>query len=208
MQTEGLTQLVERARRGDAAAFEEIIKVWRRRALGIVLRMIGRPDDAEDVAQDAFVRLYLSLDKLRDPAQFEPWMYRLITNAAIDYLRRNRRARIRVSDLSDEQLFTVERNLALNDATEKERRQDLREYAHRMLSVLSAQARALLVLKEIEGLSLKELASLFGLSEDAVKVRLFRARQRIARKALPNGVRAGRAADMQVQLPRPVPVAV
>ena len=127
------------------------------------------------------MRLYLSLDKLREAAQFEPWMYRLIANASIDYLRRTKRMRIRVSDLSDEQVFTVERTQAMDHARLCEQNRDTRETVHQMLELLSHESRTLLVLKEVEGLSIKELADVFGISEDAVKVRLFRARQRILR---------------------------
>jgi RNA polymerase sigma-70 factor, ECF subfamily len=176
---------VLQAQAGDRAAFEAIVAQWRRRALGVITRMIGRPDDAEDVAQDVFVRLYLSLDKLRDVAQFEAWMYRLIANASIDHLRRNKRVRVRVSDLSEEQVFTVEKTLAITEARGKEQQRDLRETVDRMLGLLSNEARTLLVLKEVEGLSIKELSEVFRISEDAVKVRLFRARQRILRAMSP-----------------------
>lgn len=178
---------VVQAQRGDMKAFESLVAQWRRRALGVITRMVGRPDDAEDIAQDVFVRLYLSLDKLRDAAQFEPWMYRLIANASIDYLRRHKRVRIRVSDLSDEQVFTVEKTLAIDDARGKEQQRELRESVERMLSLLSSEARTLLVLKEVEGLSIRELSEVFRISEDAVKVRLFRARQRILRAMAPQG---------------------
>jgi RNA polymerase sigma-70 factor (ECF subfamily) len=181
MMTESFVNVVARAQTGDQSALEEIVSVWRRRTLGMVTRMIGRPDDAEDVAQDVFVRLFLSLDKLREPSQFEPWMYRLIANAAIDYLRRHKRVRIRLSDLSDEQVFTIERDLSLTDARQAEQRRNLHDFAQRLLATLSPDARALLLLKEVEGLSIKELSDVFRISEDAVKVRLFRARQRLLR---------------------------
>lgn len=176
---------VLQAQSGDLKAFETIVAQWRRRALGMITRMVGRPDDAEDIAQDVFVRLYTSLDKLRDAAQFEPWMYRLIANAAIDYLRRNKRVRIRVSDLSDEQVFTVEKTLAIDDARGREQQREQRESVEQLLSLLSSEARTLLVLKEVEGLSIRELSEVFRISEDAVKVRLFRARQRILRAVSP-----------------------
>jgi RNA polymerase sigma-70 factor (ECF subfamily) len=119
---------------------------------------------------------------LRDPAQFEPWLYRLAANAAIDYLRRNRRTRVRLSDLSDEQLFTIEKTQALTASALSEREREGRDQATRLLDLLNGPARSLLILKEVEGLSLRELAAVFGISEDAVKVRLFRARQRILKE--------------------------
>ena len=115
-----------------------------------------------------------SLDRLREPAQFEPWVYRIATNAAMDYLRRHRRVRVRVSDLSDEQLSTLERAVAMRDAADHEQQQELQDLAAHLLALVSPEDRTLLTLKEIEGLSVRELGAIFSIKEEAVKVRLFR----------------------------------
>src|SRR3974377_2219897 len=97
-------ELIERARGGDDAAFNRVIQVYRKRILGTIARLIGRPEDVEDVGQEVFVRLYYSLDQLRTAEVFEPWLYRLTVNAAYDYLRRQRRRNeARMSDLSEQQ---------------------------------------------------------------------------------------------------------
>src|SRR5919106_1083893 len=101
--------LIERARSGDDGAFNQIVSVYRKRILGTIARLIGRPEDVEDVAQDVFLRLYFSLDQLRTPEVFEPWLYRLTVNAAYDYLRRQRRRHeSRMSDLSEEQVLLAD----------------------------------------------------------------------------------------------------
>src|SRR6478672_1948758 len=107
MMTEVQIEIVRRAQQGDAAAFQDMVNIWRRRILGMATRLTGRAEEAEDIAQEVFVRVYFSLDKLREPEQFEPWLYRIATNSALDFLRRHRRCRIRVSDLSEEQLITI-----------------------------------------------------------------------------------------------------
>jgi RNA polymerase sigma-70 factor, ECF subfamily len=86
-------EVIERARSGDDAAFNTIVSAYRKRIFGTIARLIGRPEDVEDVAQDVFLRLYYSLDQLRTPEVFEPWLYRLTVNASYDYLRRQRRRR-------------------------------------------------------------------------------------------------------------------
>src|SRR5947208_12868493 len=97
-------ELITRAQKGDSAAFNEIVLVYRKRILGTITRLIARPEDVEDVAQEVFLRLYFSLDQLRTPEVFEPWLYRLTVNAAYDYLRKQRRRHeLRLSDLSEEQ---------------------------------------------------------------------------------------------------------
>src|SRR5438132_14411832 len=102
-------ELIEKARAGDSAAFNQIVLAYRKRILGTISRLIGRPEDVEDVGQEVFVRLYYSLDQLREPDVFEPWLYRLTVNAAYDYLRRQRRRpEARMSDLSEEQVVMAD----------------------------------------------------------------------------------------------------
>ena len=182
-----LTDLVSRARSGDDAAFQQLVKTWQRRVLNTIARILGRPDDAEDVAQEVFVRLYYSLDKLRDPAQFQPWLYRLITNASIDYLRRHKRSRIRISDLSDQQVFAADSAQAMRRAADEDHRQRMRDHAEHVLSAVPVKDRMLLMLKEVEGLSVKELCSIYNVSEESIKVRLFRARKRILKSLSERG---------------------
>ena len=82
-------ELIERAREGDDAAFNQIVLAYRKRILGTIARLISRSEDVEDVGQEVFVRLYFSLDQLRSPEVFEPWLYRLTVNAAYDYHQEN-----------------------------------------------------------------------------------------------------------------------
>src|SRR2546430_17646693 len=77
---------IQKARSGDDAAFNQVVLAYRKRILGTIARLIGRPEDVEDVAQEGFLRLYYSLDQLRTPEVFEPWLYRLTVNASYDYL--------------------------------------------------------------------------------------------------------------------------
>ena len=84
-------ELIQKAQQGDASAFTQVVTAYRRRILGTISRLIGRPEDVEDVSQEVFVRLYFSLGQLRTPEVFEPWLYRLTVNASYDYLRKGRR---------------------------------------------------------------------------------------------------------------------
>ena len=86
-------ELIQKAQAGDDAAFNQVVVAYRKRILGTIARLIGRPEDVEDVAQEVFLRLYYSLDQLRTPEVFEPWLYRLTVNASYDYLRKQRRAK-------------------------------------------------------------------------------------------------------------------
>src|ERR1700676_2531144 len=95
-------ELIERARSSDDGAFNQVVQAYRKRILGTIARLIGRPEDVEDEGQEVFLRLYLSLDQLRPAQVFEQWVKRVTVNPAYDYLRRQkRRPESRMSDLSE-----------------------------------------------------------------------------------------------------------
>src|SRR5947209_15653315 len=120
-------RLIERARDGDAAAFNQLVSVYRKRILGTIGRLIGHPEDVEDVGQEVFLRLYFSLDQLRSAEVFEPWLYRLTSNAAYDYLRRQRRRQeSRMSDLSEQQVMLADAAEGGKRREEEQRRSRVR----------------------------------------------------------------------------------
>ena len=175
-------ETIVRAQSGDDQAFTEIIRAYRKRILGTVYRMISRGDDVEDVGQEVFVRLYDSLKQLRTPQVFEPWLYRLTINACYDYLRRKRREiSVRMADLKEEQVIAVDAALSGKKALEESEKQSARELLELLLDRVSTDDRVLLTLKEIQGLSLKELSVVYKVNTNALKVRLFRARKRALR---------------------------
>ena len=173
-------ELIERARTGDASAFNQVILAYRKRILGTISRLIGRPEDVEDVAQEVFVRLYYSLDQLRTAEVFEPWLYRLTVNASYDYLRRaKRRSESRMADLSEQQVLMADSLAGGRQEHEERQKKETREFMDALFRHVSEEDRLLLTLKEVEGLSLKELEQVYRVNENALKVRLFRARQRV-----------------------------
>jgi len=188
-------EFIERARHGDEGAFNQVIQAYRKRILGTIGRLIGKPEDVEDVGQEVFLRLYDSLSQLRAPEVFEPWLYRLTVNAAYDYLRRQKRRReSRMSDLSEEQVVMADASAGIKQSGEEVQRSKVREMVQSLLESVSEEDRILLLLKEVEGLSLKELEEVYKVNENALKVRLFRARQRVlkafaAREGTGSGVR-------------------
>jgi len=173
-------ELIQKAQKGDAAAFNQVVTAYRRRILGTISRLIGRPEDVEDVAQEVFLRLYFSLEQLRTPEVFEPWLYRLTVNACYDYLRKSkRRLESRMADLSDQQVMMADAVAGGKADQDDQHKKKLRESVASLLGAVSEADRILLMLKEVEGLSLKELEKIYKVNENALKVRLFRARQRV-----------------------------
>jgi RNA polymerase sigma-70 factor, ECF subfamily len=173
-------RLIDEAREGDSGAFNQLVTAYRKRILGTISRLIGRPEDVEDVAQEVFVRLYYSLDQLRTAEVFEPWLYRLTVNASYDYLRRiKRRNESRMADLSEHQVMMADSVAGGKRNAEDENKAKTREFMNALFQHVSEEDRILLTLKEVEGLSLKELEKIYRVNENALKVRLFRARQRV-----------------------------
>ena len=175
-------EVIKRAQQGDASAFNELVRAYRKRILGTIYRLTSRSEDVEDVGQDVFVRLYFSLNQLRSPEVFESWLYRLTVNAAYDYLRRRRRnPYLRMSDLTPEQLSAADAAAGRTRSLEESKKKSVREVMDLLLDQVSEEDRVLLTLKEVEGLSLKELQEIYGVNENALKVRLFRSRKRVLR---------------------------
>src|SRR6202047_2426709 len=171
---------IQKARSGEASAFNRVVTAYRKRILGTIARLIGRPEDVEDVGQEVFLRLFFSLDQLRTPEVFEPWLYRLTVNASYDYLRKQRRRNeSRMSDLSEQQVMMAEAVAGRKVSGEQRRQKQVKDLVESLLGAVSEQDRILLTLKEVEGLSLKELEKIYSVNENALKVRLFRARQRV-----------------------------
>ena len=173
-------ELIKRAQKGDSAAFNEVVLAYRKRILGTISRLIAHPEDVEDVAQEVFLRLYFSLDQLRAPEVFEHWLHRLTQNAAYDYLRKQRRRQeFRMSDLSEQQVLMADATAGGKAEQTELHQKKIRESVDALLGAVSEADRILLMLKEVEGLSLKELEKIYRVNENALKVRLFRARQRV-----------------------------
>jgi len=171
---------LQKAQSGDDAAFNQVVLAYRKRIMGTIARLIGRPEDVEDVAQEVFLRLYYSLDQLRTPEVFEPWLYRLTVNASYDYLRKQRRRNeARMADLSEQQVMMADAVAGGKANNDQKHNTQVREFLDSLLGSLSEEDQLLLKLKEVEGLSLKELEKVYRVKENALKVRLFRARQRV-----------------------------
>lgn len=187
-------ELIRRAQKGDEVAFNEIVLAYRRRILGTISRLIGHPEDVEDVGQEVFLRLFFSLDQLRTAEVFEPWLYRLTVNASYDYLRKHRRRmESRMADLSEQQVVVADAVASAKAGQSDEDKRRTRQYVDELLSVVSDEDRMLLIMKEVEGLSLKEMEKIYHVNENALKVRLFRARQRVLKNMRPAAREAAKA---------------
>jgi RNA polymerase sigma-70 factor (ECF subfamily) len=170
-------ELLAACKRGDRRAFEELVRETHRRVYTLAYRLVGDRQEAEDVAQDAYMRMFKGLSGFREEAMFETWMYRVVTNCAMSSLRR----RGRFGDLASEEMLDVAvPDLAQEAALDRDQLQ-------RSLDELPEGQRVVVLLKDVYGLSCREIGQEIGIEEGAVKVRLHRARKRLRDSLLAGG---------------------
>jgi RNA polymerase sigma-70 factor (ECF subfamily) len=197
-------ELVEQARRGSQPAFRLLVERHQRKVLAMALGMLKDPDAAKDVVQDAFVKVYQHLDEFQGASAFYTWLYRIALNLCIDRARRAKRfSEVEFDDgiahggegyeVSPERLgFDPQRALA-----DKE----IRQRVLAALDELSPNHKAAILMREVDGLSYKEIAEAMGCSQGTVMSRLFHARKRMQELLRPlvgdraGGERAGEAPE-------------
>src|SRR6266446_122063 len=174
-------QLVRRAQKGDKVAFETLVERHQHRVFAVARGILKRQEDVEDIAQQVFVKAYFSLKRFDQRAAFSTWLYKITVNECWDLLRKRKaRPLVYESDFSEEQsrqYSATEREAAKGPDTGD--RMAMRQQLEAMLSQLDKRDRAMLILKEVQGFSVEEIADSMGLNANTVKVRLFRARKRI-----------------------------
>ena len=168
--------LIEKACSGDLAAYQEFIRFYSPRVHAIAYQMVGNSIDAQDIAQEVFIRLYKSLRTYKPRFTFTTWLYRLTVNRSIDYLRKHTRHRnISLENFKDESLLmdsapSPDRSLELNE---------LKGAIQRISEGLTWKQRKVFVLRELQGFSTEEVAQILKCRVSTVRVHLSKARRHI-----------------------------
>ncbi|NPV69284.1 MAG: sigma-70 family RNA polymerase sigma factor [Firmicutes bacterium] len=171
--------LIAKARSGSVAAFEQLVYAYEKRVYNLALRMMGNPDDASDVAQEAFLRAYSSLREFRGDSSFSTWLYRIVSNICLDELRRRKRQRVSYLDEPIEgEDGEMTRQVAAPAPGPEEviEEAEVRELVQRGIALLPEDHRIIVVLRDLQGLSYEEISQTLGLNLGTVKSRLNRAR--------------------------------
>ena len=174
MEPEGIALRMTAWRRentGDLAAFERIMSQYERRVLRVALRLLNHPQDAQDAAQEAFLRLYQHFGRLDEERGYEAWLFRVTVNVCRDIARKRRRS-IALAEVPDP---AAPEPGAYHDA----QRAQQREMVRRGLRRLGEKERAALVLRDVEGLSTREVAIILGSSENTVRSQICSARLKL-----------------------------
>ena len=179
--TDNDSELIAAAKKGDVAAFNQLVLKYQGHAYNVAYRLLGNADAAADATQDAFLKAYQRLHQLRGNA-FRPWLLRIVTNTCYDMLRRSARRPTQSLEPADE---NEEPDRLARWQSEAETPEDiaLRHEIHRVvqegLLTLSPEHRAVVVLSDIEGLNCEEIAQALNVPVGTVKSRLSRARARL-----------------------------
>jgi RNA polymerase sigma-70 factor (ECF subfamily) len=177
--------LVRRAQADDEMAFREIVERYQAKVFSIIYGILRNHNDAEDIAQQVFSKVYFSIRNFDFRSSLLTWIYKITVNECYDYLRKKRvRRLVYESDFSQEESQRMEASdPAVDPAVPADERLAQRDLAVKLLSKVSEEDRSLILLKEVEGHSVEELAQMTGMNENTIKVKLFRTRQKLLKAA-------------------------
>jgi len=169
---------IEKFKSGDMEGFEMLVKKYQNMVINIVRSLTGNAHDAEDLAQEVFMKVYHNIGKFRGESKFSSWLYRVTVNSTYDHLRRSKQ---KISSLDEFDNF---------DIADTRENQDIlaKELVQQALTKVPYEYRSALVLKEIEGLSYQEIAESLKISIGTVESRIFRGRQILKEILIKKGV--------------------
>ena len=182
-------EIVRRVLECDADAFGAIVDEYQKNVYNLALRMTGNPEDAQDMSQEAFIKAFNSLASFRGDSKLSVWLYRIVSNVCLDFLRSRKRRQTVSLNMDDGEGGSSELEIPdLSAMPEEELNRRLtREAVRKGLLSLPEDQREILLLREIEGLSYDEIAQALELEAGTVKSRIFRARKRLCAQLVSGG---------------------
>ena len=193
-------KLIRQAAAGDSRAFEALVQTYQAQVYRLCFRMTGNPEDAADMTQEAFLKAWSNLSSFHFEAAFSTWLYRLTSNACLDYLRSaKRRAHLSLTMENEEgekQLLEVADPAPSPEERAMHREQQ--ETVNRAMEALEPEQRQILTLRVVNDLSYTEIADILYIKEGTVKSRLSRAREALRKKLAPEGNNSANPSSNQV----------
>ena len=170
----GIERLVEASQRGNRGAFDELVRLYQRRAMQVAVAVLCDADEAAEAVQAGFVKAYLNIGKLREPKRFESWLLRIIANTAISQRKtaKRRAEAAKAADCRGQEKRTF-------SPAETAGAQEMREVIQRAMLRLSRKQAKAITLFGLEDLSQEQVSEMMGCSVEAVRWHVFRARQKL-----------------------------
>ncbi|MGH7771942.1 MAG: RNA polymerase sigma factor [Candidatus Binatia bacterium] len=165
--------LIHKIQGGDQSSFNQLVVKYRNRVMGVATRMLGDPAEAEDLAQDVFVKVYHALGGFKGEALFSTWLYRITANSCLNHRRRRKREDQVTGGVDDPEPIFADGGANPHALLE---RKELKSFLERAIRALPEEQRMVLILRDIEGLSYEEIAGSLGLELGTVRSRLHRGR--------------------------------
>jgi RNA polymerase sigma-70 factor (ECF subfamily) len=173
-------ELVRLARQGDRGAFQELVERYQRKIYAVVLGMLHDHDAAWETSQETFLKALRSLDQFKGEASFYTWLYRIAVNLAIDYQRHEwRHKAVDVSDATIATQETVQEDLRRDDPFRRVKNREIGERVRAAIDQLTPEHRAVILLREVEGLSYDEISRVMECAKGTVMSRLHYARKKL-----------------------------
>ena len=181
--------MIRRVQHGDVDAFGLLVTAYEKNVFNVALQMLGNREDAQDIAQEAFLKAYNSLSSFRGDSKFSSWLYRIVSNLCLDFKRRQSRRPSSSLTVEDDDGENVQLDIADESQSPETllERKLTREAVRRGLAELPEEQRQILLLREIQGLSYEEIGEAMGLEAGTVKSRIFRARKKLCAYLLKDG---------------------
>ena len=179
--------LVERVQKGDKRAFDLLISKYQHRIVSLVARYVSDPSEAQDVAQEAFIKAYRAIDRFRGDSAFYTWLYRIAINTAKNWLvAKKRRPPASDIDAADAEQYDIESRLKEQGTPENEMlREEIKRTVYDTIAELPEDLRTAIMLREMEGMSYEDIAVTMDCPIGTVRSRIFRAREAIDEKLKP-----------------------
>jgi RNA polymerase sigma-70 factor, ECF subfamily len=177
--------LVQRVQARDEMAFREIVERYQSKVFSIIYGILRNRNDAEDIAQQVFAKVYFSIKNFDSRSSLLTWIYKITVNECYDYLRKKRvRKLVYESDFTQEDADRMQSSEpAVDGAAPVDTQLAQRDLIMKLLGKIPEEERSLILLKEVEGHSVEELAQMTGMNENTIKVKLFRTRQKLLKAA-------------------------
>lgn len=175
MQNDTDQYLIQQTLAGDSRAYGELVRRYQDLVYTVAIRMLKVKEEAEEVAQDSFIKAYEALESYRGESKFSSWLYSIAYRKALDRIRKNKRSQTMelLEEITPNQAADVEHALAALEAAER------KQYIQRCIAALPEQEAALVTFYYFEELSVKEIAAITDLSVDNIKVKLYRSRKKL-----------------------------